>query len=170
MATVSRLSGPLTNRDASPRVLNDGNVDGGYVRESAGFCFVTTGDNSPSTYKFCQVPSSARISSLKTFWEGTGGTTTAAHFGLWSTTAAGGGVVDIDFFGSAVSMAAAINGTELVHEAAVSGTSAVNGMEKALWEQLGLTNDPNVMYDVGAILANTADNSGSLGMLVRYVM
>lgn len=168
MATVSKLSLALTNRDATPRVLNGAYLEGGMVRECAGQAFVTTGDNSPSTYKFCSVPSNARVSSIKIFWEGTGGTTTAAHFGVWSVTQQGGGAINNALFATAVSMSAAIVGTDVVHEAAVSGTSAVNGMEKRLWEVLGLASDPGTHYDIGAILANTADNSGSLGALVRY--
>lgn len=168
MATSTVLSSGQTNRDAAPRVLNQGAASGGILRVAMGSGFVTTGDVSPSTYNFCPVPSNAVISSLRLFFEGTGGTTTAAHFGVWSTTQDGGGVVDNDFFATAVSLASAVNGTEIAYEAAVSGTSAFNGAEKRLWERLGLSNDPGCFYDIKAILKNTSDNSGTLGVICNY--
>lgn len=168
MATITKQSSALANRDASPRVLNNPGSSGGVMRVGMGSGFVTTGDNSPSTYAFCEVPSNAYISSLRLMWDGTGGTTTACHVGVWSVTADGGGAVSNAFFATAQTLSAALISTEVVHEAGVSGTSGINGMEKPLWQQLGLAADPGCHYDIKAILANTADNSGTLGAVVYY--
>lgn len=170
MATVTKKSLAITNRDAAPRVLNGSYIDGGEVRECAGFCSVTITDVSPSKYVFAQIPSNARVTSIRAFWDGSGGTTTAIHIGVQSTTQAGGGSVSESLFATTVSLASAFTASELVHEAAVAGTSGISGSEKRLWEVLGLANDPNVMYDLVALMSGAADNAGNLGIKVRYVV
>lgn len=164
MATVSRLSAQQTNRDASPRILNNGGGAGGYARAAGGGCNIATGDNSPSKYNFFQLPSNAVLSSLRVFWNGTGGTTTAFHLGLYSTTEQGGGVIDEDLFATAINLASAVNGTDIVCEAGVSGTTSGLVLEKPLWERLGLSADPQTFYDVKAVLSAVADNAGQLGI------
>lgn len=169
MATVTKQSLALTNRDAIPRVLNGAFLEGANVRQFVGVCSVTTGDQSPSTYAFGEVPSNALVSSIKMFFDGTGGTTTAIHVGIFSTTAQGGGAISNALFATSVSLASAFTATELVHEAAVAGTSGLSGMEKRLWEVAGLASDPNTTYDIKAILSVIADNGGNLGAVIQYV-
>lgn len=170
MATVTKKSLAITNRDAAPRVLNGSYIDGGEVRECAGFCSVTITDVSPSKYLFGQVPSNARISSIRASWDGSGGTTTAFHLGVQSTTANGGGSVSEALFATTVSLASAFTASEIAHEAGVAGLSGYSGCEKRLWEVLGLAADPNTMYDVAAIMSGAADNAGNLAIKIRYVV
>jgi hypothetical protein len=75
-------------------------------------------------------------------------------------------VQDADFFASALVLnAGAINGTDVLHEAAVF-TIANSGKE--LWDALGLTSDPSVFYDVTMTLTGAADATGTVKLIGRY--
>lgn len=166
MAVVTTKSGAITNRDATPRELNDNFLEGGMLKESVGKVEVATGDSSTSKYIMMQVPSNARISQLLLYSDDMG-TGTLADVGIWDTTDNGSAVVDADFFASAVSLKdGAVNGTDIAHE---SGVFNVDDAEKPLWEALGLSSDPNKYYDVVAQLTADADTGGTLTMKLRYV-
>lgn len=167
MAVVTVKSGAITNRDATPRVKSNANLEGGMLRESVGTVEITSGDSSASKYILCQVPSNARMSQLLLYSDDIG-TATIADFGLWRTTDDGGAVVDADFFGSAVSLKdGAVNGTDIVHESAVFDPDDI---EKMLWQALGLSADPKISYDIVAQLTAAADATGTLTLKARYVL
>lgn len=170
MSVVTVKSGAITNRDATPRVKNNPILDGGMLRESVGKVEITTGDTSTSTYILCQIPSNCRVSQILLYSDDCG-SNTLADFGIYQTTENGGAVVDQDLFASSVSLKdGALNGSDITHEAAQSGTSDIDGVEKFLWQELGLTSDPKRMYDVVATLVVTADVGGTLMVKVRYVV
>lgn len=165
MAVVERLSGVITDRDASPRVKIQPYLEG-RLKEVCGTLETVSGDSIGSTYRLFQVPSNARISQLLLYSDDIG-TTTIADFGIYQTTANGGAVVDADFFGSAVSLKdGALNGSDITHESAIFG---LEDMEKPLWEALGLSADSNRFYDVVATLTAAADAAATLSALLRYV-
>jgi hypothetical protein len=95
------------------------------------------------------------------------GTTTIADFGIYKSTVESNTVVDADFFGSAISLKdGAINGTDITHE---SGVFGVEDIEKPLWEALGLSADPHIMYDIVATLTAAADAAGTISVKAEYV-
>lgn len=125
---------------------------------------VTNGDSIGSKYILGSVPSSASMRELIVLCDAI--TSAAADFGLYRTTADGGAVVDADFFGSAVSIATAITtGTNVLHE---SGVLDIANLAKPLWQILGLTSDPQLMYDVVATLTAAATASGTLTARISY--
>ena len=165
MAIVTVKSGPITNRDATPSVKNNPAIDGGVVRGACATVEVTTGDSSTSKYILCQLPSNARVKSLKIFSDDLG-TATAADFGLYRNSADGGSVVDADFFKAAQSLnAGALNGTEIANAATPTNADDV---EKMVWQQLGLSSDPCVVYDVVATLTADSDTGGTLSIDLMY--
>lgn len=165
MAVVSRLSGNITNRDASPRVKNNEAIEGGFLHEAIGYVAATNGDSIASVYRFAQIPSNARISEILVSCADLG-TTTAADFGLYRTTEDGGAVVDVDRFASALSLSSgALAKVESLLE---SGNIVLADMEKMVWEMLGLSADPGYMYDIAATLTGACDGSGSLVVQARY--
>lgn len=167
MAVVEVKSANITNRDAVPRVLNSSHKVGGMVRAAADVVTVTSGNTLASIYRFFSVPSNARMIDLKLYSPDLG-TTTIADFGLYQNTKNGGAVVDADFFASAVSLKdGALNGTDILHEAAVN-TIANSG--KAIWEALELSADPCVDYDVCATLTADADGTGVVGLKGLYAI
>jgi len=163
MAVVAVKSTLITNADATPVVFNSPRVDGGPERVAVATAAITSGDDIASTYRMFRVPSNAVMTDLKIYSPDIG-TTTIADIGLYA--ADGGAVVDADFFASAVSLKdGALNGTDVLHEAAVF-TIANSGKE--LWSALALSSDPGVFYDVTLTLTAAADATGTVKLLGRY--
>jgi len=163
MAVVAVKSTLITNADATPVVFNSPRVDGGPERVAVATADITSGDSIASTYRMFRVPSNAVMTDLKIYSPDIG-TTTIADIGLYA--ADGGAVVDADFFASALSLKdGALNGTDVLHEAAVF-TIANSGKE--LWSALALTSDPGVFYDVTLTLTAAADATGTVKLLGRY--
>jgi hypothetical protein len=165
MAVVAVKSTLITNADATPVVLNNPRVDGGFERIEVATAAITDTDSIASTYRMFRVPSNAVMTDLRIYSPDIG-TTTAADIGLYRTAKDGGAVQDADFFASALVLnAGAINGTDVLHEAAVF-TIANSGKE--LWDALGLTSDPSVFYDVTMTLTGAADAAGTVKLIGRY--
>lgn len=167
MAVVTTKSGVITNRDATPAVLNNPSVDGGMLKEAAGTIESVNGDSIGSKYVMCQVPSNARISQVLLYCDDVG-TTTVADIGIYQTTANGAAVVDADFFGSAVSIKdGALNAVDVTHE---SGVYDIDDVEKPLWSALGLSADPGRFYDVVLTLTAASDSAGTVSLKVKYAI
>jgi hypothetical protein len=165
MAVVTTKSGSITNRDASPKVLNNPAVSGANLKGFVGTLESVSGDSIASKYIFGSIPSNAVVHQLRLYCDDVG-TTTIADIGLYRTTVDGGAVVDADFFGSAVSLKdGAINGTDITHESAVFDP---DDAEKPLWQALGLSADPCVMYDVVATLTAASDAAGTITLKGIY--
>ena len=162
MAVVTVKSSLITARDSGgksslstgPRRLYD----------QADTVEVTNGDSIGSKFILGSVPSSASMRELVILCDAI--TTAAADFGLYRTTQDGGAAVDADLFGSAVSLAAAITtGTNILHE---SGVLDIANLAKPLWQVLGLSSDPQLMYDVVATLTAAATATGTLTARISY--
>ena len=167
MGVVNVKSGVITNRDASPSVLNNGAASGGVLRSAVGTVEVTSGDSIASIYRLCSVPSNARVSSVKIYSDDLG-TTTLADIGLYRTTADGSAVVDADFFGSAVSLKdGVLAGSDVTHE---SGAFDAAEAEQMIWQANGASSDPMVQYDVCATLTAACDGTGTLTVKIDYAV
>jgi len=169
MGVVNRLSTQLTNRDAVPRVTNNPGTVAGMLRGFAATLETVSGDSATSTYRLARVPSNAVMHSLRVYSDDIG-TTTAADFGLYDTTENGGAVVSQSLFASAVVLnAGALNGTDILYEAATAGAD-ISDMEKPLWQQLGLSADPKKNYDIVATLTGAADAAATLSIKGTYAV
>ena len=167
MAVVTTKSTAITNRDAVPTVLGNGRITGGAVRSARGVVTTANGDSIASIYKFCSIPSNAVIVSVRVTSPDIG-TTTIADFGLYKTTADGAAVVDADFFASALSLKdGALSKSEIMFESAVITTA---NCEKAVWDILALSADPNLTYDVCATLTAAADAAAAILVEVDYTV
>ena len=159
----------ITNREATPRVVNDvGSGGAGIVREVSNYiASVTASLSITSIIRLVEVPSNCRISSIKLF----SGAQTAGAFdiGLYRTNGDGGAVVDQDLFGSAVSCASAVAGTDVILE---SGQTTIAEMHQPLWQWAGASADPKCMYDICAVVTTTdvTTGTGALGVKVQYVL
>lgn len=164
MAVVNVKGAAITQLDATPPTLPNSRLSRGGVRESIDVATVTNGDSIASTYRLCRVPSTARISQILLSCPAI--TTCAGDVGLYRTAADGGAVVDADFFGSAVSLASALSNSDVTRESAVI---TVDKIGQPLWQQLGLSADPGVMYDVTVTLTAAAGSGGFVGAIARFV-
>lgn len=163
MAVADRLSGPITNRDAVPRVTNNAAVAAGQVRAFVGKILTVATDDIASTYRFATVPSSAVMHSLRLYSPDIGSSAAAADVGLYRTTRDGSAVVDADFFAAAINLnAGAVNGQDCL-----LGTSGfpLSEMEMPLWQALGLTEDPKIDYDI--CLTATGAIDAAVNMVLR---
>jgi len=170
MAVVFTKSTQLTNRDATPRVINNPSIAKAAVYMAAGTLEVANGDSIASIFRLVSIPSNACGELLKLYCDAI--TSAAGDIGIYRTTADGGAVVDVDFYASAQSIASAITtGTEVQHEADAADAGAGFGLadlEKPLWQRLGLTADPGVEYDIAVTLTAAATAAGTLGLRVQY--
>jgi hypothetical protein len=159
MAVVFPKSTQITGRDSTPRVPIDGRVQGGMLHHGRGVIAFANGDSIASIARMFSIPSNAIPKSIQITCPDIG-TTTAADVGLYRTTQDGGAVVDADFFASAVSLSGgALNKVDVTFE---SGVITLANTEKPIWQLLGLTSDPQVMYDVCLTLTAAADAAGGV--------
>ena len=163
MAVVNVKSQIITDLDAVPVVKTNQLERGGKLRFAYGTAAFAASD-ATSVARVLRVSSSALVESLKFASDdlGTGGT---VDIGLHRTTADGGAVVDADFFASAVDTdTAAVAQTDVTYE---SGVVTHVNRGKAIWEQLGLSSDPQVEYDV-TVTRNTAQGTGNVSLKMVY--
>ncbi len=164
MAAENLKSGAITNRAATPAVLNNG--QGSQVRRVFGKV-ETAGGDAGSTYRFCSIPSNARAVRVWFSSDDLSGAGATMDVGLYQTTANGGAVVDADFFASALDVATgAVALTEITFE---RGATLIDELEKPLWERLALTADPQRDYDITGV-SGTAATTGTAVVICDYVI
>ena len=175
MAVFNLKSAIITNRDAVPKVLTDSYVSGGHINESEGY--VQSGsatDAATSTYKLCQVPSNARVSSLQ-ISNGAGGGAAAVKVGVFypsfiplgaGLSAANAGVAISDaFFASALSVVSAASNVDITNQ---SGTYSIDKQELPLWSALGLSADPGISLDIVVTVTTVLAAQIFIGLKARY--
>jgi hypothetical protein len=172
MAVVTVKAGAITNRDATPRVATNAAIAAGTLKQFLGTVEAANGDSIGSKYLLGSVPSNAYGELIKIYCDAV--TSAAGDIGIYRTTADGGAVVDVDFYGSAVSLATAITiGTEQEHEADATDAGVGYGLadlEKPLWQRLALTSDPKVMYDVVITLTAATTAAGTFAARGQYTI
>lgn len=167
MAVVALKSAGITNATATPRVLTSANLQYGAPHESIGLVALANGDSIGSTYRLFRVHSNDRVSSL--LLSCTAITSGAADFGLYNVDdVSSGAVVDVDFWASAQSIASALVDSPIQLEAGAAGGLITNA-EKRIWEQLGLTSDPNREYDVVMTLTAATTAAGTVVLKARTI-
>lgn len=167
MAVVNLKATQITNDDAKPRIPNVAVTDTGLLKESVATIVLTNGDSIASTYRLIRVKSSTRISQLLLYTDAITGC--AADVGLYRTTQDGGAVVDVDFFATAQSLASAITAPVDIQFEAAAGVTDINNINKRIWQQLGLTSDPGVQYDIVLTLTGAAGATGDVSLKARFV-
>lgn len=161
MAVVNTKSTSITNLDAGD--LNPDYKSRGVLREAVDTLEVVSGDSIGSTYRMFRVWSGWRVSDIILDCDAI--TTCAADIGIYKNARDGGAVVDADFFASAQSLATALNSQNVTNE---SGVVDIANKGKRLWEQLGLTADPGLWYDVVVTLTAAAGSAGTVTLRGRF--
>lgn len=168
MAVETVKSTAMTNFDASPKVPNSANLQSGNVRASQGFAVIANAADIGSKYPLFLLRSSDLVYSMRVYCADIG-TTGAGDLGLYRTTSDGGAVVDVDFFASALSISGgALNGVDITFEAAANNGILTNG-EKMIWQALGLSADPHLLYQVVFTLTAASDAAGTVLFRCQYV-
>lgn len=166
MAVVTVKSTPITNRDSSPTVLTSP-AQGAHrpMYNAFGRCAITNGDSIGSKYILCEIPSNARVISMR-IYSGGAGAGSAANIGLYRNTADGGAVLDADLFCSAVSLASSFNNADQAHE---SAQYSAPKRDMPLWEAVGLSEDPHTTFDLIAVLTGAAAADTNICVNLDYV-
>ena len=166
MSVVDLLSTQITAKEAAENINPE--LASNVLLETVARVTPAADDTVASTYRFMRVPSNARVSSLE-MTTPAGATAGAINVGIAYSNDhidpdIAGTVVDADFFASAVSLiGAAQANVDITQESAVY-TDA--NREKALWEALGLSEDPHVEFDIYATITTTF-NAGPTSLLLR---
>ncbi len=174
MAVVSIKSTFATNRDSTPPKLTSSFLSGSRLHEACGMVAVGTVDSATSKYFFCQIPSNARVSEVKMSASATIGADTACTLDLWDIpTVNAGAVVKSGFFNADIDLQASQAKNLDVGQTTSGANTNIYGTadEQAIWQILGLTSDPNKVYDV--IMTSTVDNSATganVSLKIRYTV
>ena len=166
MAVVTTKTTRISNAEAAVQTLDSVTVNHGRKRSVVGTLETVNGDSIASVYRMCRVHSSWRLTSIKLFCDAI--TTCAADLGLYQTNAKpanGGAVVSVACYASAASLASAsTTGIELAYEA-----KDVANCQRQVWQDAGLTSDPNRWYELAFTLTAAAGSAGTLTLEVEYV-
>lgn len=164
MAVVTTKSAALTLMDTAGGALPVARQARADLESAIGKVEVANGDSIASILKFCRIPSNARVSQV--LLRCTAITGAIGDFGLYR--ADNGAVVDVDFFASAQTMAAALAIlTDITNEALTYTPTLI---EQPIWQAAGLTSDPQVYFDVCATLTAASTAAGQAALEVRYVV
>lgn len=162
----------ITDLDAKPLVKVNTQEISGQLRIAQATLAMTTGAVA-DVKRFVRLPSRAvvlKVELANDDLDSNGAPTLASDMGLYRTAEDGGAVQNAAFFASAITqLQAAANFTDVTYE---SGVVTVADRCKALWEQLGLTADPEVEYDVAATYTAGAAThaNGNATLRVTYVL
>lgn len=145
----------------------------GYMKEVGGSVVAVAADSIDSTYRFCRVPTNAKVKRVRATSQAQG----AGSFdiGVYYPTTGLTGLPDLvanaisrAFFAAAVSFTAAVQPTDYTNQ---SGTYTADKWSLPLWQALGLTADPGGFFDIvmSATVAVTT-GTGIIGVSVEFVM
>lgn len=173
MAVVTTKSQVLQDVEASPQVRQDVLHQHGRERIRSASLAVAAGDDDGSQYRFFRVWSGWSIKSIKCYCTAiTGGTD--YDCGLYTIN--DGAAVDADLYTDGFSVATAApavpptaDGGDGIELRFGDATTAVPGdVNQAVWEDLGLSEDPMLWYDV-ALTGNTVGTAaGTIALVMRY--
>lgn len=167
MAEVHEKSDIVTGLDAQPETYLGPKRSKGVLREDIATYQIGSTDSDNSTFRMVRVPSNARISQILMSGDGAD-TDVTANVGVYKTADDGGAVVDEDFFASDwAGLNTATRNEDITYESATS--AEVEEEVEELWEQLGLSADPHIDYDITITLSAAMDADSDVTMKVRYV-
>lgn len=172
MAVVDLASAELTNINADPIVREDIRHTHGRIRIKSAIIESASGDTDASIYRFFRVRSSDSIKSIKCFHDDIANGTDW-ECGLY--TISGGAVVDADLYADGFTLATAV--PAIPHALADAPylelrfgdvtTAAINDINNQVWEDLGLTVDSQLEYDL-ALTAPTVGDGGTIALAMYY--
>jgi hypothetical protein len=173
MAVVTVKTTSITNQDASPRVAQQAGIGGGArIKRYDDFVTVTNGDSIASKYVMVRIPSTARVK--RVFVENVAIAGAIADIGVYyassvndiSAGQTAGAVISAAFFGSAVALTAAAQGTDVTNE---SGTYTIDKRNLPIWQALGFTADPGGKFDIVLTLTAAATATGLAALFVDTI-
>jgi hypothetical protein len=154
MAVVNTKPTTITNRDASPAVINDGRLERAAMISAVGSVAVGAADSVTSFYPLVALPSSAMVRAVYLTCPA-GMTSLAGDIGVFKNTANSGGVTtgvvantgSGTIFAAATTLASAADRKDATN--LNSNAYPTDKREQPLWQAIGLAADPNTTFDIG---------------------
>ena len=164
----------ITNRNATPRVLNNPGSGGAgrmYVRYGY-LASVTASLSITSVIRLVQIPSNAVVRAL--YFQSAAQGAGKFDIGAWRSNVGGlaGVVADQDYFASAVDCASAVVRTDILNESTTHTIARQNTMVWESVEATPLTADPQCWYDLAATVVTTdvTTGTGAIALEVWYTI
>lgn len=158
----------ISNREATPRVLNKPGLGEGAVEKTAyGYlASVPASLSITSVIRLVSIPSNAIITGL--YLQSAAQTAGKFDVGLYRTNGDGGAVVDQDFFATAVDCASAVVITDVLNE---SGTNTIAKQSQPIWQAAGMSADPKSQLDIAltVVATDVTTGTGAVSIRVKYV-
>lgn len=154
----------ITNREATPRVLNNpGLGEGGRAKVAYGhLASVTASLSITSVIRLVSVPSNAIVTSL--IFQSSAMTAGNFDVGVYRNNSDGGAVVDADFFATSIACTTAVVPTEILNE---SLTNTLVKQGQPLWQAAGLTVDPKSTLDIALTVVAVDVTTGATPVSLR---
>lgn len=176
MTTYNIKSTIISNRDATPKVLTDPFVAGGELRSCEGYVQTNgAADGAGSVYRMLQIPSNARVESVKIAADALGSGCTLDVGVFWPTyIPVGAGlsasnqslVINTTLFASVLAASAANALTDITNQ---STQNTIVKQEQPLWQAAGLASDPGIDLDICVYVAGAVATQGYIGLKAAYV-
>ena len=164
----------ITRLDTTPRTLLEKGSVGTVKVFMDTIAAETTDIDDDDIILFAEVPSNAKILSIKLFNDALdGGSNLATDVGVYNgpiktSSYAANAVIDRDCYAtaSAVLQAAVLTGTEVAYE-----VRNVNAISNFVWEDAGLSSDPGVPLRIALTIETVASSAaaGDITLQVTYV-
>jgi len=162
MAIVNTKSTEVQNLDARPAVLLDRRTSHGRVRKKVATVEVAAADDDGSVYRLARLHSSWNVHAIWIHNDAiTGGT--GYDVGLYEP--GDGAAVDDDVYAATLGMATART-TAPVN--AAFGARDIAKAGDALWQDLGLAEDPDRVYDLALTADTVGSAAGTITAIVEY--
>ena len=163
MALEYLKSTQITNRDATPAVLNNPVTEASVLKSKVAIVTPSASASISSTYRAVDIPSDARVH--RVIFQAAAMGTGKFDIGVYRNTRDGGAVVDADLFGSAVDCSAAVAMTDVTNE---SGEYSITEQTQPLWQAAGLSTDPQTTLDIVLTVTSAVTNSAGAMLKVEY--
>lgn len=177
MSAFNIKSTVLANRDATPKVLSEGILAKGVVKEAYGCQKVSSAgsdlNQAGTQIRLISVPSVSRLSELE--YAGTSCGTSVLDVAVWyptvvplgaGVTATGGSLISSSKFLSNINIPDTNQAFTTAFPAIA--TLTVQDQEKPLWQLMGLTSDPNVNFDIGFTVRTACSINGYVALRAKY--
>ncbi len=172
MAVADTHSAELQNVEASPPVANDVRHSHGRLRIKSATVAIAAADDDGTTLRFFRVKSSDSIKSLQLMHDTVTGSSDW-DCGLYTINS--GAVVDSNLYAEAFTIAVAV--PEIPHALVSSpyqelrygvAASNINEINNMVWEDLGLSADPQLEYDVVLLSTTVGSAAGDVSLTMLY--
>jgi len=167
MAVVNAKSQQVQNADAAVQTLSPASLSEATGKRNLGNIAKAASDNDGSTYRIMRVHSSWRITSIWLYNDVVFTSAAGWTVGLYRTAADGGAAVAAAaYFTGWAPTSINLVGSEYGFGA---GARAPQKIGQQVWQDAGLTADPNIWYDLTIVATTASAVAGNVSWNIEYL-